>query len=238
MAPSLIGVGAQSIVDRARQLGLTWTLRPATVVTFVVATGTATVQFDGDTATLGVVSLIGQVSPNQRVMCMSVPPGGNFIIGSIGSSNRTNDYSQIAFGERLTPSTASAGSQGVLRLDNVPIVSGQNYLVTTNSFLLFNTVIADVGSARLAFSTSGVATTGSSTMAIYNSPAIPGTGNGVGAMLSVQYQATTTGLLSVLLWTVRLGGSGNISIFGNAISPIQLSIFHVNGPVANTGVAI
>jgi hypothetical protein len=77
--PDLLSIQAQAVVDRAKSLGLTWTLRPATVNSEIGPT----VIFDGDTEGLGVQSLIGAVSSSQRVMMLQVPPGGNYIIGAL-----------------------------------------------------------------------------------------------------------------------------------------------------------
>lgn len=73
---------AKAVVDNAQSLGLTWGLRAGTV-TSDSELGSTTVQvtLDGDTAVLDVVSLLGPQLTGQRVMTMSVPPGGIFIIG-------------------------------------------------------------------------------------------------------------------------------------------------------------
>jgi hypothetical protein len=237
-APEMVGLAASTIAENAKRLGLVWTMRPATVVSYDRTTGMATAIFDGDTVPLTMTSLAGPLTAAQRVMVMIVPPSGNFIIGSVGNVGAT-DYKLIAFGERVTASTAAAGAQGVLRLDNIPVVSGRSYLIQSSNMLLFSTSGAtDRGSVRFAFSTSGAATTGSSLMAIWNSDIIQTISDGVGCYLSTHYTATTTGFLSVLIYTLRLGGSGNISIFGNAIQPTQLMAFELNGAVPNTGVSI
>jgi hypothetical protein len=80
-APSLIGVGAETIVDRAKALGLTWTLRLATVAVAGSTTSTQ-ILYDGDTETSTCISLLGHTSRvGDRVMGMIVPPSGNFILG-------------------------------------------------------------------------------------------------------------------------------------------------------------
>lgn len=79
-APALIGVGAQMIVARAKELGLTWTLRPATAT--VYSTGNlAAAQFDGDSVSVNMVNLTGsELVQGARLMVMMVPPSGNYII--------------------------------------------------------------------------------------------------------------------------------------------------------------
>lgn len=85
-APALIGVGAQSIVDRAKELGLTWTIRPATISTTAQVQNTVnaneTIVYDGDSAPIAAMNITGQVvTVGQRVMAIAVPPAANYIIG-------------------------------------------------------------------------------------------------------------------------------------------------------------
>lgn len=84
MAPELIGVGAQAMIEQARRLGLTWNLRPATVNFYDRDTQNVTITYDGDTVSIGAVSLCGGLFTGARVMGMQVPPGGNFIVGTVG----------------------------------------------------------------------------------------------------------------------------------------------------------
>lgn len=83
-APALIGIGAQSIVERAASLGLTWTMRPATVT--VPGASDAGIQYDGDTESIPCVNLTGsQFAVGDRVMGVMVPPSANYIIGSLAA---------------------------------------------------------------------------------------------------------------------------------------------------------
>ena len=73
---------ATAVVGDARRLGLTWTLRPATVI---ASDGMAiSIIYDGDTAELPATSLIGNPATNARVMGLIIPPGGNYIVGRYG----------------------------------------------------------------------------------------------------------------------------------------------------------
>lgn len=87
-APALIGIGAQSVVDRGRELGLTWSLRPATVMATdnIANLPGIQIQYDGDITTLRVVNLTGQdLQVGDRVMGMEVPPSANYIVGRLGN---------------------------------------------------------------------------------------------------------------------------------------------------------
>ena len=83
-APDLISVGAQTMVETSRRLGLTWELRPATVADPDIPT----VLQDGDEVPTTAVSLIGHLVEDQRVMIMTIPPGGNYIMGVVEETTR------------------------------------------------------------------------------------------------------------------------------------------------------
>lgn len=76
MAGGLVG----DIVDNAKRLGLTWTLRFATVIT-VTNNQFAMATYDGDTIPISMTSMIGPVSIGDRVFALNVPPSGNYIVG-------------------------------------------------------------------------------------------------------------------------------------------------------------
>lgn len=84
-APDLISTGAQALVDNADRLGMTWQLRPATVITST-ASGTVTASYDGDDEAIGMVSMIGKPAIGDRVYAISVPPAGNFITGFVAAN--------------------------------------------------------------------------------------------------------------------------------------------------------
>jgi hypothetical protein len=86
LLPEVMTSAVQSVLEQARALGLTWTLRIGTVA--VAQSDSLTVIFDGDTEPLDVVSLLGPtVSTGQRVYCLIIPPAGNFIVGTAGARN-------------------------------------------------------------------------------------------------------------------------------------------------------
>lgn len=82
MTPEETTAFVAAIVENAKRLGLTWTIRPATVSTTdgVNAVGT----YDGDNGVL--IPLINMVSAGagERVYVIAVPEGGNYIVGRPG----------------------------------------------------------------------------------------------------------------------------------------------------------
>jgi hypothetical protein len=75
---------ATSTVENSDRLGLTWSLRMATVVDNSVASNTIII-VDGDSEQSSAVSMIGPVVLSGRVYVITVPPGGNFIVGFVGN---------------------------------------------------------------------------------------------------------------------------------------------------------
>lgn len=79
-APELISIGAQSIVDRSKSLGLVWTRRLATVNDGSDPTN-CSITFDNDTVPVTAVSMVGTLATDARVYVDMVPPSANFICG-------------------------------------------------------------------------------------------------------------------------------------------------------------
>jgi hypothetical protein len=79
-APELISIGAQSIVDRSKSLGLVWTRRLATV-NDGTNPASCVITFDNDTVAVTAVSMVGPLPLDTRVYVDMVPPSGNFITG-------------------------------------------------------------------------------------------------------------------------------------------------------------
>lgn len=115
-------VQVQSIIENARRLGLIWSLRPGRVVSAtplkVILDGDA----DAKTDALGMVSLIGSVARLARVMTMSVPPGGNFVMGYLGPA-AIDVYVFINQTGNTTAATAYITSATVVE---APFIMGQS----------------------------------------------------------------------------------------------------------------
>jgi len=234
-APDLISTGTQAMVENANRLGLTWQLRPATVIT-VISPTLVMATYDGDTVPIGMVNLTAPLLVGARVMAMAVPPSGNFIIGHSASNPQAGI---IAIAQRTTSSTPASGAQGVLRLDNVKIYAGRDYMFRTSSLAVFSTVAGDTGAIRFTYELGGTtATTGSTVYGIWNTSAIATTANGTGAIINVRFTSTTTTTLSLLLITQRVSGTGNISIFAGGTLPCQIMVEDLGPTVTDTGTSI
>lgn len=73
-----------ALAENADRLGLTWGMRPATVVSYDWDSNTAFATYDGDDTPIGMVSLAGPLLAGFRVMVMAVPPSANFIVSTLG----------------------------------------------------------------------------------------------------------------------------------------------------------
>lgn len=83
--PESIGVGIDELARQAKRFGLLQVYRPGTVFSADSVTRTL-VTLDGDLEAIPANSLIGQLFPGTRVMVMTVPPQGVYIIGAYGAS--------------------------------------------------------------------------------------------------------------------------------------------------------
>lgn len=114
----------QALVGNAKDLGLTWTLRPATVTGYDGAVALAIL--DGDTVPIAVTVLIDAVDAGQRVYVLIIPPGGNYVIGRIPS--------QVGVRARVTNSQAVANAvQTTLVWNVVDAEDGGDFLTVGGS---------------------------------------------------------------------------------------------------------
>lgn len=79
-----IAAGIGQLIQNAQSLGLTWTLRPATVsLRLDAGADQYSIVYDADTAPITANNMTGRVlAPGQRVYGVIVPPAGNYIIGT------------------------------------------------------------------------------------------------------------------------------------------------------------
>lgn len=108
--PDIIGTTVKALQEHARSLGLTWSLRPGTVTS---VDGGVLVTLDGDAAIISAVNLLDFVSIGDRVMIISVPPSGNFIVGLVGGVSAAgvlNDSSTAAGGTTSATFTFMPGT--------------------------------------------------------------------------------------------------------------------------------
>lgn len=143
----------------------------------------------------------------------------------------------IARASRPTASTAASAAQGVLRLDNVSLISGRRYQIRTSQFTVVSSFANDRGTVRLSMDTTGAAaTTASTAYSIANSPAIDNTTDGCDSRCEFNYTPGSNQTVSIILWTQRLAGTGNIrlTLLGN--QTIDIEVVDCGVDIGDTGV--
>jgi hypothetical protein len=121
VVPDLISVGLQALKERAKDLGITWGLRPATVVSVHSYGLNAT--YDGDTKPINMTSMIGTLGPGERVYVLSIPPSGNFVVGRI---------SNCESGDELVSFTTQTGFTRTINFIN-PFVNNPRVFCNINT---------------------------------------------------------------------------------------------------------
>lgn len=149
---NLISLGVKEAINQARALGLTWTLRLATVG--VSAPNALSVVYDGDTASISATNLTGDVLlSGQRVCCFIVPPSGNFIIGNPGVSPEIGVEVSLG-GQSLPDNSSTPATWTASSLDSAGFISVPATSITIPSgfdgiyALTANALIGTSGGAR------------------------------------------------------------------------------------------
>jgi len=174
----------EELLRHAKRLGLIWDLRPATVSNTTASTLGAyepIVIMDQDVATaaIPVVSFVGPVAVNMRVMVMRVPPAGNYIIGII-SANAVKRYE---IGSVASHGTTITTTETVLEtFTNFAILPQAAYRIEVDGALVAATT------TLTRFRLRKTNTAGQSLSA---SDAFPGVGLGQGPMRHVGYFRNT-----------------------------------------------
>jgi hypothetical protein len=125
----LFGIGTRSIVENAKRLGLTWNLRMGTV-TEATTSSRVQVRMDGDDLSITVTSMVaGTLFIGDRVYVISVPPGGNFIVGIV---TRFFPGQRIATSKITTNSGTFTGVPVQVASVTADLIEGITYKVVFN----------------------------------------------------------------------------------------------------------
>jgi hypothetical protein len=164
--------------------------------------------------------------------------------GNRPTAEKFNRRGIKARGRRTTSTgTTTTTVLGVLRLDDIPILTGYCYRVKATGLFGVSSVTNDRIRCDLRY------TTNAATPSI-SSPILPGgqcyqwvqifggsTGETAGPCETV-YEPAADETLSVLLTVVRSAGTGNVSLFADADHCIQLFIEAIGIAVTDTGTDI
>lgn len=132
----------------------------------------------------------------------------------------------LARGRRTTTSTATTTVQGVLRIDDIPIIGGHVHKVWSSALGLATSVNGDSIRVDIRYTTDGsTPTTGSSVLpgsAVQQR--ISSTGIVESATILTTYTPASDETLSVLLCVSRVSGTGNSAIFGDTSFSIDVVV--------------
>jgi hypothetical protein len=223
VAPDLIGVGAQAIQDRARALGLTWTMRPATVVTYDSNTGKATAIYDGDTVALGMDCLVGGLVNGQRVMGMAVPPGANYILGTFGTSVATTPQ-MVGYTSAFGNTAATTAELLVQTLVTSPLSTGRCYEVRVSGHYTMS-VANSTGIVRMRKTNIG-----GTVFAEWGTGPVSVFGANTSTTNSNKFQVTSAGIITMVK-TLASGGAASIIDSSGTNTPRAIEVWDV-GPVS------
>lgn len=137
-AADLVSIGAQALIDRAKELGLTWTLRLATVILPKSSSQTSVI-YDGDTVAIDIVNMGTYVIAGDRVYVIQVPPAGNYICGRVGGAA----YAPQLFIQSDVTSSSSGTfttTETVVQSITVPLIRGRHYRILWS--VMFSSTVA------------------------------------------------------------------------------------------------
>lgn len=143
-----------------------------------------------------------------------------------------------AVGIRITNSSTTTTEIGVLRIDDIPILSGHRYVIETNSVTMHSTVTTDCLRMNIRYTTDGSTPTTSNTalcdaQLTVNNNSFPTT-----SMAKGSYVPGSNQTLSVLLTIQRITGTGNAQLIGSSTFPIELYISDLGPDTGDVGVDV
>lgn len=138
-----VATGVDQAVADAKRLGISWTLRPGTMISDFVAV------YDGDAVEQGVrvIKLVPDVANGDRVMLMFVPPAGNFVIGYAPGSDPVN---RLVRATSATGTTSNATYSTPTGMTAIRLRANTTYFISCN--VLYTTAATTTGAQfQLAF---------------------------------------------------------------------------------------
>lgn len=213
----------RSIIAHAERLGLAWRLRPATVSTPQAGT---MVIVDGTTIPIKAVSLVGALSPGDRVMLLLSTPSGCHVVGFTGSaSTRVIDSLIISTVGTYYNATAealvtSASVSGFL-------YAGNRYEISVGTPITSATT-GHVGRFRLRIGSIA------GTVITQKQHTIPVGGYTEAVYFHTLYDAPSSGLASIYLTCQRVAGAtSNVVVSADPTLPIVMTLkYHSSGAIS------
>lgn len=215
----LLTTPALALASDADRLGLTWKLRPATVMDGGDPTGIL-LQIDGDTVPMNGYSLIGPLQVGARVMCALVPPSGTYIVGYVGAAG-----TETVAGARATDTTGIgiiATTSGTTELDIPDLAITNATLAQGNLYSFQGTIAINGGGGSSSFLFRWRARTALTGSVVASFIYLPnGTGFNDTKVFDATYAPGGSSTTSYHLSVQRVAGAANLSIYGTESSKFQ-----------------
>jgi hypothetical protein len=145
-AADLISVGADALVKNSIRLGISWRLRLATVSN-AIDSNSMEVLIDGDSVSIVIVSMIGEVPAGRRVYVITIPPAGNYAVGFVSGNYLIADL-RHEFNTQLTSSTSTSTTYANLtNIAGVAFVAPFSGIVTIHYTARLGNSLATGGAA-------------------------------------------------------------------------------------------
>lgn len=149
-------------------------------------------------------------------------------------------HNTVAWGRRTTDSAASTSTTptGVLRIDNIPVKAGRDYIILTGPLSPASTVDGDNARIEILFSTTGTATTASAVLP--DARAFERVGNPFGSTSSLRarYTPGADQTLSILLCVARNNGTGSLILTADGNRNTYMEVIDAGPSLSNSGVAV
>lgn len=131
----------------------------------------------------------------------------------------------IARGRRTTNQTSTGTESGVIRLDDIPILSGRGYRIYTSTLNLSPSVVDLAAEARIRITTDGSTPSASSTQIGMARVEAAATFVPVGSSIcATEYYPAGNETLSVWFGWILIGGAGTATLLGATTSPVSIYV--------------
>lgn len=142
----------------------------------------------------------------------------------------------VARGRRTTTSSSTTTEVAVLRIDDIPVLAGRTYKISTSCMSIGSTVNGDIALANIRYTTDGSTPTTSSTALGGLGVQVPSAAIGMAHPFIGYFFPSSDQIFSVLLSVARASGTGSVSIGAVATQVIDLIVEDMGFDTGDVGV--
>jgi len=149
----------------------------------------------------------------------------------------TDTKKLVARARRESDSSTTTTETGVLQIEGLVLKAGRHYRVSTGPLQANSSVLNDVITARIRYTTDGSTATTSSTQ-LAQMTADHNISAGKGWPILSEITPAADQIVSLLLTVGRTSGSGNALLEGNAVYPICVWVDDAGLDTGNVGISL